>query len=721
MPDGKNQAHDLVLKYFRHDWCPIPVPPRSKNPNRPGWQNERLSINDIPTRFPEDSNVGLLLGAPSQNLVDVDLDTPEAREAADHFLPATDLIHGRPGAPRSHFFYQTMGAIETVRFPDTAGAGAKSHGSTMLCELRSTGAQTIVEPSIHPSGETIRWDRFGTPGEIEAGVLRTAVGLVAACALLARHWPADGVRHQFALAVAGFLLRGELDDDTAVELVARSAEIAGDEEAVDRRRAAEDTAHQVAQNGKTTGLPTLARIVGGAEAQAITERLRSFLELEPTAALIPSAEVGSIKPEERWPDALAQEALCGLAGRVVATIDPNTEADQAAVLFQFLTALGNVVGRSANYQVEADSHYTNLYCVLVGQSSKARKGTSFGHVVRLFRPVDESWSTDRLVFGGLSSGEGLIWNVRDAIYRWERDRKSGDSEEVLVDPGVTDKRLLVVESEFASTLRVMGREGNTLSPVIRNAWDRSDLQTMTKNSPAKATGAHISIVGHVTDDELRRYLTVTEAGNGFANRFLWVCVRRSKCLPEGGCLSEQNLEPLVRSLREAVEFARGTARIERDAEARELWAQVYPGLSDGRPGLSGSVTSRAEAQTMRLALLYALLDQSTHIRTGHLLAALALWEYAEESAQCIFGDALGDPLADEILALLRRNPDGLARTEVHHHFSRNRRSSDLQRAFESLVERKLASLTKRATRGRHAEVWAAIGRNDAGLDAREFV
>jgi hypothetical protein len=109
-------------------------------------------------------------------------------------------------------------------------------------------------------------------------------------------------------------------------------------------------------------------------------------------------------------------------------------------------------------------------------------------------------------------------------------------QEVEVDPGVSDKRRLIIEEEFAGSIQIMSREGNSLPAILRQAWDRGDLRTMTKNSPTKATGAHFTIVGRATQDEPLRYLDTTEAANGFANRFEWACVRRSKFLPRGGDL-----------------------------------------------------------------------------------------------------------------------------------------------------------------------------------------
>src|SRR3990172_6707967 len=96
------------------------------------------------------------------------------------------------------------------------------------------------------------------------------------------------------------------------------------------------------------------------------------------------------------------------------------------------------------------------------------------------------------------------------------------------------------------------------------AWENGHLRTLTKNSPSKATGAHISIVGHITRDELVRYLDRTEAANGFGNRFLWVCVKRSKCLPEGGQLNKVDLSNLIGRLGEVMRFSRTVGEMERD-------------------------------------------------------------------------------------------------------------------------------------------------------------
>ena len=406
---------------------------------------------------------------------------------------------------------------------------------------------------------------------------------------------------------------------------------------------------------------------------------------------------------------LAPEALHGVVGEIVRAIEPHSEVDPAAILLQTLVGLGNVIGRTAHFRVEADRHYLNLFCVVVGDTAKSRKGTSWGHVKGVLSAVEPSWA-DGSIKGGLASGEGLIWAVRDPIRETQpikKGRRVEDYQEVLVDDGVNDKRLLIVEPEFGRVLQVCERESNTLSAVVREAWDTGVLRTMTKSKATAATGAHISIIGHVTRDELLRLLSDTQSANGFGNRFLWACVSRSKLLPEGGQFHEENINPLVDKLRTAVEFARSAGRIERDGAARELWAQVYGSLSAGRHGLVGALTSRAEAQVMRLATLYAVLDCAPVVKTAHLTAALAVWRYCESSAEAIFGDAIGDPVADSILSALRSRGE-MARNDIVNLLGRHKSKQRIDSVRDSLTRRGFITCEEVNTGGRRAEVWHAV-------------
>jgi hypothetical protein len=236
------------------------------------------------------------------------------------------------------------------------------------------------------------------------------------------------------------------------------------------------------------------------------------------------------------------------------------------------------------------------------------------------------------------------------------------------------------------------------------------LRSLTKNSPAVATAPHISIVAHITAQELRHYLSATEQANGFGNRFCLFCVKRSKELPHGGSLDPAALDALGELVAQALAFGRTAGELRRDEAARNAWAKVYGPLSEGKPGLAGCLLARAEAHVMRFASLYAVFDRSLLIRPEHLKAALALWDYSEASVRYIFGDSLGDPLADELLGLLRNaGQAGLTRTAIGEYLGRHQSAERIGRALGLLVEYRVARFERAQTGGRPLERWFACG------------
>jgi hypothetical protein len=415
--------------------------------------------------------------------------------------------------------------------------------------------------------------------------------------------------------------------------------------------------------------------------------------------------------EPEWPKPLAEEAFHGLLGETVREIEPHSEADPVALVTQLLDSFGNRIGRTAHFKAEGDTHYLNLFIVLVGRTAAGRKGTSWGRVRQVLEPVEPDWLAKR-VQGGLASGEGMVYAIRDEVLGRNPIRGKGGKiesyQEIIADHGEPDKRLLCIEEEYAGVLRMLERQGNSLSARIRDAWQGKPIGSLTKHSPTKCREPHVGIIGHVTDDEIRRYLTTTEMANGFGNRHLWFCVRRSKSLPEGGRWAPS--PDLISRWKAAADFAINVGELQRDAGAREVWHAVYPELSEGKPGLVGCMLGRAIAQVMRLACLYAVLDRSAAIRVEHLHAALALWDYAEQSVRFIFGDSLGDPVADDILRALRKTAAGLTREEIRDLFLRHRTATEIGRALGLLLQCGLADRRREQTRGRPAERWFAVRR-----------
>jgi len=415
--------------------------------------------------------------------------------------------------------------------------------------------------------------------------------------------------------------------------------------------------------------------------------------------------------EEGYPPPLREEALHGLAGTIVRELAPHTEADPVALLLTVLAAVGNIIGPGPHWTASGATHSLRLWPVLVGATSKARKGTSWATAGTVLRAAAPVWY-ERNTTNGLASGEGLIYHVRDPIEQSEpiraKDKTVLGYRQVIEDPGVEDKRLMIVEEEFASVLKVAMREGNTLSQILRKAWDGGPLRSLVKNSPNRATGAHITVLGHITREELARGLDGTEAFNGFANRFLWACVRRSQVLPDGGALEVGTVIGLGDQLRAVIEAGRECGLLTRDADARALWHVVYGPLSAGSHGTAGAIGGRAEAQVMRLAGLYALLDECRRIGTAHLRAALAVWQYAEDSIRAIFGDLTGDDDADTVLAALRAGP--LSDTEVSQLFGGHKSKPQLDRLKLFLHNSGRVATEYRAPegRGRGSTIWRLV-------------
>ena len=410
--------------------------------------------------------------------------------------------------------------------------------------------------------------------------------------------------------------------------------------------------------------------------------------------------------KEAWP-VMPADAYIGLSGEVVHTIGPHTESDPVALLLQFLASFGNAVGRGPHYMVEGDRHFAVLDIMLVGATAKSRKGTSAGRIRQIFRAADGEWESAR-VKTGLSSGEGLINEVRDPV-------KNGAK---VIDPGVEDKRLLVLEAEFAGTLTMMRRPGSVLSRVIRDAWDCRDLAVLTKNNPTHATGPHISIIGHITVDELLAKMDRTSTTNGYANRFLFACVRRARVLPHGGDLDDSAVRELAMRTRERITQARKVCRVMMTADARKVWEHAYEILSWGKPGLLGAILGRAEAQTVRLALLYALLDGNDQIGVAHLNAALSVWSYCEASAGYIFGGVVAGRTEEVISAALSQAGEiGMTRTDIRDLFGRHRKAHDIDAALAALAASgKAKRIVGAVTGGRPPTVWIEL-RNGASHSA----
>ncbi len=628
-----------------------------------------------------DANLGILTGQDSGLLVlDVDGEdgkaSLQALTAARGSLPKTLCAKtGRTGTDGKrkgcHYYFRApVGAA--IR--NSSGALGKG------LDIKTDGGYVVAPPSLHPSGLLYQWLAPEQPlADVPPWML----------ARLAEAKPAPEAPRTQGEAIA----EGERNHTLA--------SLAG----TMRRRGMTPAAIEAALvvENDTHCKPPLP----ASEVRNIARSVARYEPAAPVRALEPPAQTAASQPPRQLPAPLGEAAYYGLAGDFTRMVGPETEADPAALLFQFIAAFGSLIGRGPHYRVGAAKHFANLFMVIVGNSAKARKGTSWAEVKAACKLIDIGWWSTRIT-DGLSTGEGLIHAVRDEIKESvpikDKERRVIDHQEQVTDPGEPDKRLLCVESELGRALQAAARDGNTLSPVIRLAWDGDALRVLTKNARETCGEPHISIIGHITNTELQRLLTESDAANGFANRFLWVCSTRSRYLPFGGKVDKEALSVFCARVRDAVEFARTVQEVAWSQNAAKRWAAIYPQLSEGKPGLFGQVTARAEAQAIRLALVCALLDKSAEIHLEHLEAALELWRYCLDSAAFIFGHSLGNPLADAILDLLRTHAEGMTRTDLNNHFGRNKTKAALDAAIAVAQRNGSLRSDKRETGGRVAEV-----------------
>jgi len=255
------------------------------------------------------------------------------------------------------------------------------------------------------------------------------------------------------------------------------------------------------------------------------------------------------------------------------------------------------------------------------------------------------------------------------------------------DEGVADKRLMVVETEFANVLKVSNRDGNTLSGVIRQAYDGNGvLSNLSKNSAEQATEAHVSIIGHTTPEDLRRFLSTTDAANGFGNRFMFLATERARIIPSPRRIPEDALAELGQEVRRLLNRGRKVEEMTRTPGADELWSALYEELTSPPPGLLGDLLARGAAHVTRLSAIYALLGGSSGlIQEEHVVSALAFWEMASASVEIVFRGRTGNDAADRIREAMSPG-DEFTFTEIREEVFNGRISSArLQAATELLV------------------------------------
>ena len=348
--DTLNEIQAAAFTYLQNGFQPVPIPFMQKGPIRPGWQNERITHQNITKIFNEKQmNIGVKLGPDSNGLIDIDLDSKEAVECAAYLMPSTAAIFGRASNRASHRLY----ICEEI--PNLIGKGshqihdANSKLTTrsssnqapnhkpLLLEIRCGGggkaAQTVFPPSVHPSGEPIEWEpgANGKPAIVKSHELLMAANQVSAAALIARYMTPQGGRHDLYLRIGGVLARAGLSLDR-IKLIAEASAIAGGANPKDAVRTVADAFKAYEAGTLVYGLTALREIFGQELANQIADLVGygeakskdHFLDLSEKSNTNPDLKDGvqliradCIKPEPIiwvWPHYFAECKLHIIAG-----------------------------------------------------------------------------------------------------------------------------------------------------------------------------------------------------------------------------------------------------------------------------------------------------------------------------------------------------------------------------------------------------------------------
>jgi hypothetical protein len=379
------------------------------------------------------------------------------------------------------------------------------------------------------------------------------------------------------------------------------------------------------------------------------------------------------KPEEVAPPVPDPLMYAGVLGEMVRAAEPTTEADPVGIYTSLLAMAGAAIGPDAYVQIGNTRHALLFWPLLFGNTGSGRKGEATNTAAYFFRRSYPDWAD--ITATGLSSGEGLIERIRDVM----------DEEDA---GGTDDKRLLVIEPEFAQVMARAKREGSTLATVLRQAWECGPLSVLNR-AQLKASGSHVAIVGHITPAEFRIRLAEADMAGGTYNRFAPFFVERSKRLPLPPGLDPDAVEPLTRKLAASIKAGRDAKQVTLDAGARKLWiAEVYEELTtyDDEEAVYTQFIQRAAPYCRRIAALLAVLDGRTAVISDDVGPALATVRYSIESARYVLGRTSQNRRLDKIRrAVGAVGAEGLTRSDISAQFSRNVGKAELDALIAELL------------------------------------
>lgn len=422
--------------------------------------------------------------------------------------------------------------------------------------------------------------------------------------------------------------------------------------------------------------------------------------------------------------------LYGLVGDVARAGSDGTEANPCAIAANFMAYMSCAIGRGPYLPIGNTWHHTRLFVLHIGRSGRGRKGDAVSLVSRLdtaLRQLKEP-AAPPIHRGGLSSREGLVSLFHDGY-------KNGKVEV----PAIEDKRLWVVESEFANVLHQGRREGNTLSAALRDCWDGVCLKPATKSNRLFASHPHLCLSGAISPSELLALMRARELTNGFANRFLMIWAEREKIVPFPKATPQESVNALAARILSVLDFVQAERVSDRDhlqigltAQAQDIYARLYRGelIDDSGGERVTALLERRAPMLLRLAMLFALCDLQTQIDLQHIQAAMGWIRHGVESAKFVFikaNDAADsvrtNAAAMKIVSFLRIKGQATRWQITTECFQGHASKSTIDAAIERLLLSSPPQITVqpepriRGARGRQTNIYAlSVGRPVSAIE-----
>lgn len=409
--------------------------------------------------------------------------------------------------------------------------------------------------------------------------------------------------------------------------------------------------------------------IGEEEVNRITE---SVLKYEPKLIVEPSIQ---------------EECFFGVAGLLANESAPQVGVSREAVLFQLLIFIGNMCEHKFHFNLGGSKLYLNDYLLIVGETSKAKKGTSLKTVKYFIEKINEEYYKT-CIRTGVNSGEGLVNAVRDRVISLE-EKKNGEIKETVLDEGGKSKTALFIEPEFSRLMKSGKRDGNTSTEILRQAWDGDYLEVVVKKDSCSSSDHHISMIGHITQNEFEFLNSNVDSTNGYLNRFLFCRIFNGSPVPLPKSFDSLSFSFMPR-LFSVIAFIRntGTEELKLEESAISFWEEIYSDFFYSPDDGFSELMARTPTHILKVAMIFSVLDCSYCISKDHLISAKAIVDYSNDSIRFIFSSPSKKKNNNErkVVEYISKKDGSVMRSEVMRElFNKKIKALELDGLKDSLI------------------------------------